>query len=83
MKPRKIYLSSNFAREVASEQLNFFVEPRFPEFEVGQQFYFVAMNYRREPLPSELDGKIFEVTYVLQNVPGLEPGYAVIGFRKI
>lgn len=83
MKPRKIYLYSNFAREVASEQLNFFVGPRFPEFEVGQQFYFVATNYRREPLPSELDGKLFEITYVLQNVLGLEFGYAAIGFRKI
>lgn len=41
------------------------------------------MNYRREPLPSELDGKLFEITYVLQNVLGLEPGFAVIGFRKI
>ena len=79
----KFYLPAYLADAVSKEKLCFFLFPRPVDCVPGDEIYFVARSMRREPLPSVLDGKTFEVKFVLQDVDGLQPGYVIIGFQLI
>lgn len=79
----KFYLPAYLADAVSKEKLCFFPFPRPVDIVPGDEIFFVARSMRREPLPSVLDGKTFEVKFVLQDVDGLRPDYVIVGFQLI
>lgn len=79
----KYYLPAYLADAVAEGRLCFFPFPRPVDVVVGDNIYFIARSYCREPLPSVLDGMTFEVKIVLQDVDGLRSDYVIIGFQLV
>ena len=75
-------------REIYAEDLldggkTFEIRKNDRNYQVGDKIMFRVIDSKtQERMQHPLNKRLFDITYVLEDVPGLHKGYAILGIRQ-